>query len=151
MRNASCTVPFNNRQAAFVDHVLTGCSATVAAQRAGYSDRSARQIATRLLSKAAIRGAIEARQGVDSQRLQMERQDVIAGLLEAIAQARAQGNPMALIAGYREVGRMLGFYEPQRHAVEVSAAADAEMGRLERLSDAELLRLVEAGGEARAV
>jgi phage terminase small subunit len=100
MRNAPVVPAFNNRQAAFVDHVLTGCSATVAAQRAGYSDRSARQIATRLLSKAAIRGEIQARQGgSDSQRLQMERQDVIAGLLEAIGIARERRAASSRCAG----------------------------------------------------
>ena len=70
MRNESAKSEFNKRQAAFVDHVLTGCSATVAALRAGYSERSARQIAARLMSKAAIREEIQARQGLDSQRLQ---------------------------------------------------------------------------------
>lgn len=40
---------------------------------------------------------------------------------------------------------MLNFYEPKRHQVDVSAAADAEMGRLERLSDDKLVRLVATG------
>ena len=94
------------------------------------------------MTKPDVRAEIQARQGVDSQRLQIERQDVITGLLEAIEQARAQANPASMIAGLREIGRMLGFYEPQRHAVEVSAAADAEMGRLAGLSDAELVRFM---------
>jgi phage terminase small subunit len=138
------------RQEKFVSNFLVTGNGTQSAMAAGYSKVSARVGAHRLLTIPAVQAEIRARQGVDSQRLQLERQDVIAGFLEAIAQARAQGNPMALLAGWREIGRMLGF-GPQRHAVEVSAAADAEMGRLERLSDAELLRLAEAGGEVRAV
>jgi hypothetical protein len=120
-------------------------NATQAAIDAGYSPRSARQQAARMMANAAIQAALAARQGEDARRLEISRQDAIRGLLEAIDQAREQSNPAAMIAGWREVGRMLGFYEPQRHAVEVSTAASAEAGRYERMTDAELIRLVAAG------
>lgn len=143
MRNKTLMPEFNNRQAAFVDHVLTGCSATVAAQRAGYSERSARQIATRLMSRAAIRGEIQARQGLDSQRLQLERQDVLAGLLGAIEMAKERQDPASMIRGYVELARLMGFYPATRSVVEVSAVAPtADMGRFEAMSDAELLAMV---------
>jgi hypothetical protein len=62
-----------------------------------------------------------------------------------VEQARSRGEPASLISAWREIARMLNFYEPKRHQVEVSAAADAEMGRLERLSDDKLVRLVATG------
>ena len=43
-----------------------------------------------------MKAAISAAQTQDSQRLQIERQDVIAGLLEAVEMARAQGNAAGL-------------------------------------------------------
>ena len=134
------------KQARFVDAYLVDCNGTQAAIAAGYSRVSARVGAHRLLTIPAVQAEIRARQGVDSQRLQLERQDVIAGLLEAIALARAQGNPMAMVSAWREIGRMLGFYEPHRHAVEVSAAAGADMRRFEAMSDAELLAVVAGQG-----
>lgn len=135
------TVPaLTPRQAAFVDHVMTGRSATVAAQRAGFSPRSARQIAVRLMSKASIRAEIAARQRVDGQRLQIERQDVIQGLLEAIQMGRERQEPMAMIAGLRELAKLLGFYQPTTVAVEVSAGRG--MGRIEAMSDAELVAVI---------
>lgn len=133
------------KQARFVDAYLVDCNGTQAAIAAGYSQVSARVGAHRLLTKPAVRAAIAARQGVDSQRLQLGRQEALEGLLQAVQQARALGDPMAMIAGWREIGRMMGFYAPERRQVEVSAAAEGEMGRLERLSDDELLKLMAAG------
>jgi phage terminase small subunit len=107
---------------AFVDHVLTGCSATVAAKRAGFSARSARQIATRLTSKASIQAAVEARQAPGQPAAaDLGRQQALEGLLEAVAQARAQGEPAVTGSAWREIGRMLGFYAPERREVAVSA------------------------------
>ena len=72
----------------------------------------------------------------------MERQDVIAGLLEAIELAKERQEPAAMIRGWAELARLMGFYQPQRHAVEVSAGAD--MRRYEAMSDAELLAIIAA-------
>ena len=105
------------KQTRFVDAYLADCNGTQAAIAAGYSQVSARVGAHRLLTKPAVRAAIAARQGVDSQRLQIGRQEAINALLEAVQQARALGDPMAMIAGWREIGRMLGFYAPERRQV----------------------------------
>ncbi len=105
------------KQTRFVDAYLVDCNGTQAAIAAGYSQVSARVGAHRLLTKPAVRAAIAARQGVDSQRLQIGRQEAINALLEAVQQARALGDPMAMIAGWREIGRMLGFYAPERRQV----------------------------------
>ena len=97
------------------------------------------------MSKASIQAEIQARQALDSRRLQLDREGVIAGLLEAIAEARVQGNPAAMISGLREIGRMLGFYEPERRQVEL-AVRDGQ-GPMERMTDAELMLVIAAGGK----
>ena len=74
-----------------------------------------------------------------------------AGLLEAVAYARTQMNPMAMIRGFAEIGKMLGLYAPEVKRVEVSADGQVEMDRLARLSDAELLKMVAAGQAEPAV
>lgn len=136
----------NPRHRRFAEEVLAGSSGAAAAQAAGYTARSAAVTAHRLLRRGDVRAAIEARQGVDAQRLDLTRQDAIRGLLEAVDLAREQHNPAAMIAAWKTLAAMLGFLAPQRHHVEVSAAVDAEMGRLGQLSDAELLKLMEAAG-----
>ena len=119
-------------------------NATQAAIEAGYSPRSARQHAARMMANAAIQAALAARQGEDARTLEISRQDAIRGLLEAVDLARTQADPAAMIAGWKAIGQMLGFFEPKRLQVEVSAAANAEKGRYECMSDAELLKLMAA-------
>ena len=91
-----------------------------------------------------VRRRIQARQASDSAELGVTRQKVLDGLMEAIEQARAQTNPMGMIAGYREIARLLGLYEPTRIALDVAP----DLGRFERMTDAELLALVAVGSHA---
>ena len=135
------------KQQRFVDEYLVDCNGARAAVAAGYGVAGSRVAAHRLLTRANVQAAIKARQEVDSRRLQIERQTVIQGLLEAIEQAKAMGNPMALVAAYREIARLCGFYAPERRQVEVKAEAGAEIDqrRLEAMSDAELAALMAVG------
>ena len=130
------------RQTNFVAAFLVDGNGTQAAIRAGYSRTSARQIATRMMSKASIRAAVAEGQGHSAQQLQIERLDVIRGLLKAVEMARERCEPAGMIAGLREIGKMMGYYAPARSQAEVSAGSLAEMGRYEAMSDAELLDLM---------
>ena len=132
------------KQSKFVAWYLAGESGTRAAAAAGYGEAGAAVAAHRLLRNDKVQKALQARQAADATRLSIRREDALAGLLEAIEQARAQGDPAAMISGWKTIGQMLGFFEPVKHQVEVSAAADAEMGRLERMTDAELLSAIAA-------
>lgn len=91
--------------------------------------------------------AIEARQAADASRLSLRREDVLAGLLDAVEQARAQSNPMGMIAGLRELAKLMGFYPDSRARVDVAVAVtgNVDMDRLTRLSDAELLKIIADG------
>ena len=137
--------PLTQKQQRFVAEYMVDGNGSRAAIAAGYGHAGARVRAHRLTrDNVAVRAEIQARQGVDSQRLQMERQDVIAGLLEAVQLAKERQEPAAMIRGWAELARLMGFYQPQRHQVEVSTAPD--MRRYEAMSDAELLAVV-AGRE----
>ena len=104
--------------------------------------------ASRMLRNATpVARAIEAHQAADATRLGIARQDVLQGLLEAVDQARAHRNPMAMIAGLRELSKLMGFYPDSRARVDLAVAVgdDVNMERLNRLSDAELLKIIAAG------
>ena len=122
------------RQAQFVREYVTGGNAAEAARRAGYSERTAKAIACELLTKPDLQEAIQALQAENAAQWDITRKDVITGVLEAVAMARAQGEPMAMIAGYRELARMMGFNAPEAHRVEVTtpAAASAMLAKLVR-------------------
>ena len=73
----------------------------------------------------------------------MTRQKVMEGLLEAVEMAKIQADPTAMIAGWREVGKMCGYYEPVKKQIDVNITGNVVMQRLNKLSDAELLKLIE--------
>ena len=103
--NTSAMTP---RQARFVDEYLIDGNGTQAATRAGYGAAGARVAAHRLLTNVAISSAIEARQRVDATRLSVDRNRVLTGLLEAVEMAREQRNPAGMVAGLREIGKLMG-------------------------------------------
>lgn len=129
------------KQQRFVEEYLVDCNGARAALAAGYGPAGARVAAHRLLTNANVRAAIEAWQGVDATRLGIERQDVISGLLEAFQMAKDGGNPAAMVAASRELGRLLGFYAPERRAIEVSPAGPRPRQRWEAMTDEQLAQI----------
>lgn len=75
----------------------------------------------------------------------IRRDNVVNGMLEAIEMAKTLAEPMTMIAGWREIGRVCGFYEAVKVKVEVGASGASLSARLNQLSDDELLRLVSGG------
>ena len=142
--NASTTL--TPRQARFVDEYLVDGNGARAAVAAGYGVSGARVRAHRLTrDNEAVRAEIARRQAADSQRLEIDRDAVIRGILAGIDIAKQRLDAASVIRGWAELGKMLGYYAPVQHAVGVSGAVDLELGRLNRLSDAELVKLIEAG------
>lgn len=139
-----------SKQTRFVQEFLVDANGAAAAVRAGYAPGSAKVAASRMLSKDnPVRRAIQARQDADAERLGVSRSHVLAGLQEAIKQAREQGNPVGMIRGWVEVAKMLGLYEPEARRVEVSGAVDSVLQSDYRtMSDRELLALIAQGAGA---
>ncbi len=142
------TSTLSAKQTRFVAEYLVDGNGAQAAIRAGYSARSAKAIAAENLTKPDLQEVLQAQQSADAARLFLRREDVLAGLLEAVDQARLQCDPMSMIAGLREIGKMLGFYAPEVKKIDLNVAGQVEMGRLDQLSDAELLKIIEAGRAA---
>ena len=127
-----------DKQRLFVSEFLVDLNGSAAAVRAGYSRNSARQIATRLLSKVHIRALVQEKQKETEERLQICRDDIIRGLLRAAQEARAAGNPMAMIRAYREIGLMMGYYDRP----VAPAPQDINEEQLRAMTDKELEALI---------
>ena len=140
----------SDKRSRFVEEYLRDQNGTQAAIRAGYAPGSAYSAAHRLLKNDEIRAALAERQGAIARDLELDRQKVVAQLMEAIEVARLQADPQAMIAGWREIAKMLGYYEPERRRVEVSVSSKRAVQHLETLSDAELLRLADQAEPAGA-
>jgi phage terminase small subunit len=140
----------SDKRARFVAEYCLDQNGTQAAIRAGYAPGSAYSAAHRLLKNDEIRAAVAERQGAIARDLELDRQKVVAQIMEAIEVARLQADASAMIAGWREIAKMLGYYEPERRRVEVSVSSKRAVQHLETLSDAELLRLADQAGSVEA-
>lgn len=131
-------IPLTPRQQRFIDEYIVGGNATEAARRAGYSDRTARQIASENLSKLDIQAAIEAARRREAEYWQLQKRDVLAALLGAIQMAKEQVNPAAMIRGLVEIAKLLGYYDPEVAKVPLSEEAERLKAKYELMSDEEL-------------
>ena len=127
------------RQERFVTEYVVTMNGAESARRAGYSVKTARQIATTTLSKAYIQAALAARKAELAVTLDIDRNAIIGGLFDAIATARAQADAGQVIRGWVEVAKLTGLDRPDAASVRLpSPENEALRMKLEALSDAEL-------------
>jgi len=137
----------NPKQARFVQEYLIDRNGAAAAVRAGYSPRTARSIAHELLTFPDIAAAVREGEAQVAREADISRRKVLDGLQEAIDLARAKRDAGGMIAGWREIAKLCGYYAPERLELQLSAGAAALQHELEYMSDAELAKLVAQGDE----
>lgn len=138
----SATRPLTEKQKLFVKYWSEGDSILGASHRAGYADGGT--LAYRLVKDPAILAVYNERKKAYEAAIGMTRQRVMDGLLEATEMARFLADPMAMIAGWREIGKMCGYYEPVRQKIDINIVnGNNPLARMNRMSDAELLKFIE--------
>lgn len=70
----------------------------------------------------------------------LTREDVLAGLKSAAEMASTMADPQAMVRAWSEIGKMLGFYEPEKKKV-THELGKATLEALKTLPDSELLKL----------
>ena len=80
----------------------------------------------------------------------MSKKKVIDMHLEAYEMAKLMAEPATMVSAAREVGKLCGYYEPRKVDVNVNVSGASVLDRMNRLSDAELLKFIEAGQDALA-
>jgi phage terminase small subunit len=118
-----------------------GMSTTAAMRHAGYKSIGN---GTMLENNPNVRALIQKEQAKFAEEGRITRKKVLDGLLDAIQMARLQSEPMTMIAGWREIGRMSGFYEPTKHQIDISVNGKITLQKLQSMSDSELLALAES-------
>jgi len=142
MRNVQLTP----KQARFAEEYVLDHNATAAALRAGFAPKSARVTACRLLkANKAVQAAVAAQEALVAVEVGITRQQAIQGLLEAVEMARERRDPGAMIGAWRELGKMLGYYAPERVRVTASTDGVGQVGRWQMLSDEELAAVISTG------
>jgi phage terminase small subunit len=138
------TANLTAKQARWVDEYLACGDASASAVKAGFSQNGAGVAGNRMLKNAYVQKALHERQTADATRLSLRREDVLNGLLEAVATAKERLDPSAMVAAWKQVAHMMGYFSPERIKVDLDVAGSVEMGRLSALSDAELLNIITA-------
>ncbi len=128
------------REEKFVLEYLIDGNGARSAVSAGYAPgASARVTACRLLARANVQAAIEQRRSVERERLRIDRETVLSGLLHAIADARRNEDVGGQIAAWKEIGRLLGVYSTERAVVSLPEPLAGRLRAMEALTDSELL------------
>jgi phage terminase small subunit len=136
-----------DKQSAYVEARLDGKSQREAALDAGYAIGKSNAI---LAEKSHdVRAALASARAELSSAAQMKRADVVEMLKEAYDMAKLGSEPASMVSAAREIGKMLGFYEPEKIKVELSTAQARLQDKYTVMSDEELLEIVE--GTARVI
>jgi len=134
----------NITQRRYVEARLQGLPKWQAGRMAGVSEASLAATVSTYEKSPKVRAAIrylirESTKSVD----ELTKSDVLTGMMDAV---NAAATASELVMAWREVGKLLGAYEPERKILEVH---DYTQSELRELTDADLLRM--AGSKMRDV
>lgn len=136
------TKPLTAQQEAFVRHYVDeGMSLSGAARKAGYTN------GTMLMKSDSVRRAVEMRREEYAAASRVSKKRVVDGMLEAIEAAKMKADPAVMVAGWKEIGRLCGHYEPTKTQIEVSVNGQVMLQKMTAMSDEELLRLASEDAE----
>ena len=135
--------PLTTQQRLFVQHWAKGETIPNAMARAGYNDQPS--YGYRMAKMPNILALYNEEKAKYEEAAQMTRQRVMDGLLEAVEMAKLMAEPATMVSGWREIGKMCGYFTVQ-HKVDVSVSGSVVHQRLNQLSDAELLKIIQGGG-----
>lgn len=131
----------SEQQLIFVERVASGLNPTAAARAAGYADPEG--AAKDNKADALITLEIERQRGLLQKEVLITRKDAIEGFMRAIEDGKLMADPMAQIAGWREIVKMLGYYAPEVKKIELSQPAARVKQKFESLSDEKLLEMMQ--------
>lgn len=130
----------DRREWVFVQNLRNGMSQAQAAKNAGYSNPT--RIATELLKRAEVIKVLRAEFDRTAKELEITRQDVLEGLKEAIEAARLMSDPQAMIAGWREIAKICGYYAPEEKRITLNSDQQGRINEMDEMSDEELAALM---------
>jgi hypothetical protein len=127
------------KQDKYIEARLDGKSKTEAAREAGYNVNGVGMIE----KSADVRAALEQARSELSSATQIKRADVIEMLQEAYNMAKLSAEPSSMVSAAKEIGKMLGYYEPETIRIETQRNSGTVQRKLMTMSDEELLELAE--------
>lgn len=127
------------KQQVFADTVLETGSISAATRAAGYSPTGGTLASRTQGVQEALRIAREELEDIST----LKRVDVLEMFLEAIDMARTLADPSQMINGADKIAKMMGYYAPETKRIELTAEQSNVAKKLEMLSDAELMDMLQ--------
>lgn len=137
--------PLTEKQRMFVRYWSQGETPRTAAIMAGYSETSS-AIGWTLSKDPAIIKLYREEKKLYEAAAQLSRAKVMEMLKDAYDHAKMIDEPATMVAAARELGKMAGYYEPEKKVIAVVGGKVAE--QMLRMSDEELLKIIEDNPEA---
>lgn len=129
------------KQKKYIDNRASGVNKKESAILAGYGAKNAHGSARDLEKQPNITQALVAERAKNAKIMGISRQDVLEGLKKAVDDAIMMADPANQIAGWREIAKICGLYAPEVKRIVLNESAKTYLDRLERLDDAELLKI----------
>lgn len=121
-----------------VEGLCMGMAKTQVANYVGYKNTKS---VDATLKRPRVAALMEMMQEEAREKFQISRDDCVRGFKSAIDDAKFAGDPMAQIAGWREIAKVLGHYAPEEKKFTLTTDQKAVKQQLETMSEAELLEL----------
>lgn len=135
---ATLTNGLKQEEAEFVYNCeVLGLPARKAADLAGMSPS--------LISKPHLQQAREILKKEMRGQMQITKEDIVYGMVEAIDRARLLAEPATEIIGWKEVAKILGHDAPTKVDINISASIDVLRTHVRAMDDKDLVRLLGAG------
>jgi len=134
------TAPLNPKQRKVAQLVGAGESWASATRKAGYAHEAS---AVPLKKDPRVLELVAKEQSKHEAVLQMSREKVMNGLMEAVDIARIQAEPATMVKAWAEIARMCGYYAPEARKIDISISAKRLVDKFETMSDDELLKHAE--------
>lgn len=138
------------KQSRFIDEYMVDMNGAAAAERAGYSKKTSRAIAAENLAKPYIKAELQARGAALARELEITRQRVVKGFMDAFEMAKADRQPSIMVSSMAAVAKLLGLYAVETKRVELTVGQDTMQANFAMMNDAQLLALIEQGAAATA-
>lgn len=133
----------------FADAILEGQSEAAAARAAGYHPGNAKNV----MRQEEVQMYLEQGRNEIKDITTIKRLDVLNVFMEAIDMARTLADPAQMINGAKEVGKMMGFYEPETIKIETQLkdgdGKAAMASKIKGMTDEQLLEI--AFGRAKII
>lgn len=124
------------KQERFVQEYLTDLNASAAARRAGYSERNADKIASELLGKTGVSGAIREALAARAKKMELDSEFIISRLVEIVESRKAGDASITASAAVRALeilGKHIGMFSDKikiEHSGEVNVRAEIRAAAL---------------------